>query len=136
MRMISIAAVALVLAGCSSSPPVAHLPTAEKTGPTASLQSAVAYQKSLPKCSAVFKAGIKVTAKGASPTQIDCNDPDGTTQIIPLTRCGDGSHLGSVEPRTGAPRGWFFYGQAFHLVKGGEIAADKGYGAAYRKCNG
>lgn len=126
---ISVLGAALVLAACSSG---AEVTTAAQPVAVQSLASVAASVAAAPKCVDVFRAGAKVVVKG---TQVDCLDPDGTLVITPVQRCADGTHLGSIEATSGAPRGYFVAPGPFVVVKG-ELAADKGYGSAYTKCMG
>lgn len=126
-RTLLTTATCLLLAGCAAQSAPAIPPAAS------SLATYQAWAAALPACSATFVPGKPVTAHGAAPTQIDCKDPDGQPQIIPLERCADGSHMGIVEARTGAPAGWFVQGRAFVAVRG-ELAADAGWGKAIRRC--
>jgi len=128
-------AAAALTAACSQSPvPIeAPTPTAVASAAAHQVKSPSAAAATHPASSPLLKWGSNV-AIPATPTHIMCKDPDGGVQVVPLIRCNDGSHLGSVEQRTGASRGWFLAGDLFHPTKG-DVAADAGYAAAYRKCN-
>lgn len=111
------------LAACGSSP--------QRTAPAAATWAAQnSPTPALPACSTVFVPGKPINDKQA---QEGCLDPDEGIQIVGGFRCNDGSHLYSIEPATGAKRGWGFGGQAFHQVTG-QVAADAGYAKAYEKC--
>lgn len=91
-------------------------------------------QPQQPKCAEVFRIGQHIDYP-PDVAQRGCLDPDGGTQIVGSIRCADGRHLYSVDPPTGAPRGFGFHGDVFHAVPV-DFGTDEGYGEAYRACQG
>ena len=134
----ALALIAVVFtAACSSGEPVGlgnptPTATASASATVDTVQPATSSAQ-WPECWEVFQAGQKVTAP-AETGVIACEGRNGVLDAIPVIRCNDGTLLGSVESRTGAPKGWFLAGRVFHATTQ-DVAADPGYAAAYQKCH-
>lgn len=86
-----------------------------------------------PLCSVTFAAGARLPAVTGS--TITCTDPDGLTVFVPLIRCANGGHIGTVLASFGGPSGWFQAPGVVHAVRRGEPVADPAYGKAFATCN-
>ena len=127
MRTVIAALAAALLAGCASTGAPEPAPPAI----VATSAVALAVAPAAPKCADVLRPGVRVEVDATG--QLACLDPDGAVQVVGVQRCSDGTHLGSVSATTGAPAGWFVAPGPFRAVTG-ELAADKGFSAAYAEC--